>query len=176
MGITVAALHWWGKSPVVQMLFRMVLVIWPVILTRIMTHYFKVNTWGLVTPCSGIDMDQHWHRLWLAACRKFLSMASPWSSTHCGLVALRGDIDLGQHWLRYLACCLTAQSHYLNQRWLIIGKVQYGIHLRYLCPIMALRSYSVLGILLYSITIIRQDYSRALNSYKCLQSILWRCG
>ena len=90
----------------------------------------KENTKELLTPYSDIDMDRHWHRQWLAACRKFLSMASPWSSTHCGLVALHGDIDLGQHWLRYLACCLTAPSNYMNQRWLVISKVQYGILLR----------------------------------------------
>ena len=36
-------------------------------------------------------------------------------------------IDLGQHWLRktVMACCLTAPSHYLNQCWLIISKVQW---------------------------------------------------
>ena len=34
--------------------------------------------------------------------------------------------------------------------------------------IMALRSYSVLDILLPSIIIIMQDYSQALNTYKCL--------
>ena len=33
--------------------------------------------------------------------------------------------------------------------------------------IMALRSYSVLDILLPSIIIIIQDYSQALNTYKC---------
>ena len=33
---------------------------------------------------------------------------------------------------------------------------------------MALRSYSVLDILLPSIIIIVQDYSQALNAYKCL--------
>ena len=33
---------------------------------------------------------------------------------------------------------------------------------------MALRSFSVLNILLTSIIIIVQDYSQALNAYKCL--------
>ena len=40
---------------------------------------------------------------------------------------------------------------------------------------MALRSYSILDILLSSIIIITQDSSQALNTYKCLWSILWRC-
>ena len=35
--------------------------------------------------------------------------------THCALVTPYGDVDLGQHWL----------SHYLNQCWLIITKVQW---------------------------------------------------
>ena len=45
--------------------------------------------------------------------------------THCGLMTPYGDTDLGQHWLRYLACCLMAPSHYLNQCWLIFSKVQW---------------------------------------------------
>ena len=47
------------------------------------------------------------------------------SLTHCGLMTPYGDIDLGQHWLRtVMACCRTAPSHYLNQCWLIISKIQ----------------------------------------------------
>ena len=40
--------------------------------------------------------------------------------------------------------------------------------------IMALRLYFVLDILLPAIIIIVQDNSQALNTYKCLESILWR--
>ena len=40
--------------------------------------------------------------------------------THCGLVTPFGDMELGQHLLQVMACCLTAPSHYLNQCWLII--------------------------------------------------------
>ena len=41
--------------------------------------------------------------------------------THCGLVKPYGDINMGQHWLHGL----MAPSHYLNQCWLIISKVQW---------------------------------------------------
>ena len=56
--------------------------------------------------------------------------------THCGLVTSCGDIDLGQHWLRWwLVCCLTAPSHYQNQCWLFITNRLSGMSfhcLRYL--------------------------------------------
>ena len=40
---------------------------------------------------------------------------------------------------------------------------------------MALRSYSILDILLSSIIIITQNTSQELNTLECLLSILWRC-
>ena len=42
----------------------------------------------------------------------------PLVKTHCGLVTSYGDVNLGQH-------CRQATSHYLNQCWLIINKVQW---------------------------------------------------
>ena len=49
----------------------------------------------------------------------------PCQLTHCGLVTPYGDWDLGQHWLKIMACCLTAPSHYLNQCWITINMVQW---------------------------------------------------
>ena len=47
--------------------------------------------------------------------------------TRCGPVTPYGDIDLGEHWLRVMACCLTAPCHYLKQCWLIFSEVlQYS--------------------------------------------------
>ena len=43
--------------------------------------------------------------------------------THFGLMTPYGNVDLGQLVL-VMACCLTAPSHYLNQCWLIISKIQ----------------------------------------------------
>ena len=49
--------------------------------------------------------------------------------THCSLVTSNGDIDLVQHWIRWLldairiyvmACCMVAPSHYLNKCWFIV--------------------------------------------------------
>ena len=41
------------------------------------------------------------------------------------IVAQYGDINLSTL-TRVMACCLTEPNHYLNQFWLIIGKVQWG--------------------------------------------------
>ena len=49
--------------------------------------------------------------------------------THCGLWRHRSGSTLVQ----VMACCLTAPSHYLNQCWLIISRVQWRqFHERYL--------------------------------------------
>ena len=45
--------------------------------------------------------------------------------THCGLVTPYGDIDLGLHRLRLWLVAWLPPSHYLNQCWLIISKVQW---------------------------------------------------
>ena len=59
--------------------------------------------------------------------------------THCGLVMSHGDICLGQHQLMYFFC-LTAPSHYMNQRWLIVNYVTFiWEQFRCECP----RFYSV---------------------------------
>ena len=42
--------------------------------------------------------------------------------THSGPVTPYGNIELVQHWLGVIACCLRAPSHYLNHCWLIISK------------------------------------------------------
>ena len=44
--------------------------------------------------------------------------------THCGLVTIWRHKS-GSTLAQVMACCLTAPSHYLNQCWLIIGKVQW---------------------------------------------------
>ena len=44
--------------------------------------------------------------------------------THCGLVTPYGVRYLGSTLVQVMACCLTAPSHYLNQSWHIISKVQ----------------------------------------------------
>ena len=41
------------------------------------------------------------------------------------IVAQYGDISLSTL-TRVMACCLTEPNHYLNQFWLIIGKVKWG--------------------------------------------------
>ena len=41
------------------------------------------------------------------------------------IVAQYGDINLSTL-TQIMACCLTEPNHYLNQFWLIIGKVQWG--------------------------------------------------
>ena len=41
------------------------------------------------------------------------------------MVAQYGDINLSTL-TKVMACCLTEPNHYLNQFWLIIGKVQWG--------------------------------------------------
>ena len=41
------------------------------------------------------------------------------------IMAQYGDINLSTL-TRVMACCLTELNHYLNQFWLIIGKVQWG--------------------------------------------------
>ena len=41
------------------------------------------------------------------------------------IVAQYGDINLSTL-TRVMTCCLTEPNHYLNQFWLIIGKVQWG--------------------------------------------------
>ena len=38
---------------------------------------------------------------------------------HYDLIATYNDVDLDQHWLKLMARCLTAPSHYLKQFWLI---------------------------------------------------------
>ena len=61
------------------------------------------------------------HVPWLSFCimsLKFLLL------THCGLVMPYGDRS-GSKLAQVMACCLTAPSHYLNQCWLIISKVQW---------------------------------------------------
>ena len=46
--------------------------------------------------------------------------------THYGLMTPYGGMDLRQHWFRlWMACCLTAPSHYLNLCWFIVSKVQW---------------------------------------------------
>ena len=79
---------------------------------------------------------QQWFRQWLGA-KALLSLQnlSPtprnlcifwrlyfsldWISTHWGPVT----IDLGQHWLKGMACCPMAPSHCLKQYWLLISEV-----------------------------------------------------
>ena len=48
-----------------------------------------------------------------------------WWLTHCGLISPYGDIDQGQQWVQYIACCSLAPIHYLNQCWLPIGVLWY---------------------------------------------------
>ena len=45
--------------------------------------------------------------------------------THWGLVTPYGDKRSGSTLAQVMACCLTAPSHYLNQCWLILSKVQW---------------------------------------------------
>ena len=47
--------------------------------------------------------------------------------TQCGLLTLYGDRDLGQYWLKLMACCLMTPSHYLNQCWLIISEAGFEL-------------------------------------------------
>ena len=46
--------------------------------------------------------------------------------TQSGLEKPNGDRNLGQHWLRWMACCLMGPSHYLNQCWLIMSGVLWN--------------------------------------------------
>ena len=48
----------------------------------------------------------------------------PGSLTHCGLVTPYGDKS-GSTLAQVMACCLMAPSHYLNQCWFIISRVQW---------------------------------------------------
>ena len=45
--------------------------------------------------------------------------------THWGLSTPYGDKRSGSMLAQVMACCLTAPSHYLNQCWLIISKIQW---------------------------------------------------
>ena len=44
---------------------------------------------------------------------------------HWGLVTPYGDKRSGSTLAQVMACCLTAPSHYLNQSWFIISKVEW---------------------------------------------------
>ena len=53
-----------------------------------------------------------------------------WKLTRCGLVTVIWCQGSGSTLAQVMAYCLTAPSHYLNQCWLVIGVMSYGIHPR----------------------------------------------
>ena len=64
------------------------------------------------------DFDKNWNKCWLSTPHIYL-VNSLWPSDAIWRQGFRSTL------VQVMACCLTAPSHYLNQCWLIITKVQW---------------------------------------------------
>ena len=115
---------------------------WPTLVQ--VTYCFMASiTWTNVDLSCGIDLR--------ATSQEVLKIPNPLIRlkithlTQCGLMTPYGDMDLGQHWL-------TAQSHYLNQFWLIIRKVRwYSSEDNFTSDISAISHWNKLENYLYKI-------------------------
>ena len=96
----------WTGSPLVQTMVCRLLDVNP--LPEPITIYWPVWTKVKFQPKHLFKKKLHLEVL-------FLNDRTTVTLTNCGQVTPYGDIDLGQHWLRLMVCCLAALSHCLNQ-------------------------------------------------------------